>query len=508
MAQLQDPVARAAAARPDDNALVFEGRSITYLQLHRAVEGLARLLVEWGLGPGDRLALLLDNEPLYVALVHAAARAGVVLVPLNTRLAPVELEAQIDDAKPSVLVYGERYAALSQSTGCKQLVSAERAAAASAPRMGRQPEQDLDGDRTVDRWPDVGAHSSAAIVYTSGTTGRPKGAVLTHGNLRWSASASAMRLGHRPGDRWLLPLPLYHVGGLATLHKCALYGSAVEIHARFEETAVAVSLQENHISHVSMVPTMLHRVLDAWGPVPVPISLRVVLVGGDALRSNLAERALDLGLPVFATYGLTEACSQVATSPVAGPLTDPIGAGRPLVGVRVRIVRKDGSVCGPGEVGEIQVAGPTVMAGYWESRTGAPRPLADGWLPTGDSGRFAASGDLIVAGRRRDLIVTGGENVHPSEVETVLDAHPGVAASCVVGLDDDEWGAEVVAAVVPTGAPLDERVLRDHCRERLAGYKVPRRVLSLTELPRTGSGKVERVAVRQRIEELLGRRQG
>jgi o-succinylbenzoate---CoA ligase len=301
--------------------------------------------------------------------------------------------------------------------------------------------------------------ATAIVVHTSGTTAGPRAVELTYGNWLWSALGSAVALGVDAGDRWLCTLPLSHVGGLSILVRSAIYATTVILHERFDAEAAADELA-TRATLVSVVPTTLARLLDAG--LRHPPALRAALVGGAPIPPALIERATAAGVRAVGTYGLTEACSQVTTG---GPA---------LFCTRVRI--------GPGR--EILAAGPTV----------APAAVAaDGWLHTGDEGALDAAGNLTVTGRAGDTIITGGENVAPTEVEAVLAGHPAVAEAGVHGAPDPEWGQRVVATVVlRADQTATEDDLRGYCRVRLAGYKVPRAIRFAPELPKTVSGKLLR----------------
>ena len=308
-------------------------------------------------------------------------------------------------------------------------------------------------------------------MLTSGTSGEPKAVELTYGNHHASALASAERMGVDPGDRWLCPLPLFHVGGLAILLRSAIYATTAVVHERFEADRVKAELEEGGITIVSLVPTMLRRLREV-GFAGAP-RLRAVLLGGGPIPPDLLDWARDREIPVMATYGMTEAASQIATGEPGE------NGARPLPGVELRIAGD----------GEILVRGPMV----------APTaPAEDGWLHTGDAGRIDESGRLHVEGRLKEIVVTGGENVSPVEVEAVLLAHPAVADAGVVGLPDPEWGEVVTAFVVlrEGGAPD----LGAHCREHLPGFKVPKRIVFVERLPRNPAGKLLRRELAGRAE--------
>jgi O-succinylbenzoic acid--CoA ligase len=332
-----------------------------------------------------------------------------------------------------------------------------------------------------------------ALLFTSGTTGRPRAARLTVGAFDALARASAENLGPRPGDRWLCNLPLFHVGGLGTAVRCAHDGTTLVLHPRFDAGAMVRAVREEGITHGSLVARTLQECLEAGLQ---PGRLRGVLVGGGPVPATLVGRARAHGIPVLLTYGLTEACSQVTTERPGE--ADGSTAGAPLPGLELRILDPAGREVPPGEEGTIAVRGPTLMRGYLDDAVATAEALRDGWLRTGDLGRLDARGRLTVLARRTDLILSGGENVYPAEVEAVLAAHPAVAEVAVVGRPDSRWGQVPVAVVVPRpAATLDD--LGAWARARLAAFKVPAEVLAATVLPRTAAGKVDRAAVQAAV---------
>jgi o-succinylbenzoate---CoA ligase len=425
---------RAAALRPDHPALIDAvGAQTTYAELHGQALDAAAVLAAQGVEAGDRVALAVPAGVPFLAALHATLMLGAAVVPIDLRLRA-----------------GER---AQRSTGAKVTVTEP---------LRRAGEPDA---RTLDR---LAAGAPATIVHTSGTAAEPKEVALTVGNWLWNALGSALALGLHPQDRWLCALPLSHVGGLAILVRSAIYGTTVALHERFDTEGALTAIERDQVTLVSLVPTTLERLLDAG--LKAPNSLRVALIGGGPLAPVLATQAQQAGIPVAQTYGMTEACSQVATSLPGAPET----AGRPLVGQQVRISSD----------GEILVAGPTVAPGA---------AAADGWLHTGDLGRLDDQGRLVVTGRKADTIVSGGENVAPAEVEAALLGHPAVADAAVHGRPDAQWGEAVVATVVlHDGSHAEAEELRAHVASQLAGYKVPKEISFAAKLPRTASGKLLR----------------
>jgi len=450
---------RSSARRfPGRPALVCGEATITYADLDAAADGVAARLAAAGVAPGDRVAFWGEGTPSAVAALWGIPRAGAVALPLGTRLLPAEAMA------------------LTRATGVRAL-------------WGPGPDLGLPrpGARERGRVP-AGAgppHPDARIlVMTSGTSGRSRPVVLTGANLAASAAASQARLGNGPGDRWLCPLPLDHVGGLSILWRSAREGGTVVLEDRFRAPATAARLAGGSIAFASVVPTMLRRVLDTH-PGPFP-GVRAVLVGGGPADPALLTRARRAGLPVLATYGMTETASQVATEVPAEAGARPGSAGRPLEGFAVRVVDEVGRLLPPGVTGRLEVQGEAVSPGY----LGEPEREPGEWLRTGDLGFLDADGHLFVVGRADDVIVTGGEKVHPAAVEAVLRDHPLVADARVFGEEDPEWGQRVVAEVAPVpGARLDPAALAAHARARLAGHQVPRRWVLVGEIGRSEMGK-------------------
>lgn len=468
--------------------------SRTWSALAEAAGRVRVALEEAGVAEGDLVAVLAPPSIEGVALLFALLDLGAPMLPLNARLSEVEQAQALLDTHARFLVVSpgdDRGARLSKETGCGWLELAAEDAARPVSCLERP-----DARRTEAFASAAGrrrAEGAALVLRTSGTSGRPKGAVLGLDNLIASAEGAAALLGSASSDRWLLCMPLFHIGGLAILIRAARVGASVVLHARFDEVHVARALDEEGITRVSFVAAMLERVLAVRGERRAPEHLELVLLGGGPASDDLIRRAEALGHPVAPTYGLTEAASQVATRPPRSAADEPSGGLVPLGGVSLRIVDERGAACAPGVEGEIQVRGPIVMRGYLDDPDASDAALRDGWLATGDIGRLDEAGRLQVLDRRTDLIVSGGENVYPAQVESVLEGHPDVLEAGVRGEADATYGARPAAWVVlRPGLSVDVPALQAFCRERLAAYAVPVRIEALAELPRNATGKLLR----------------
>ncbi|MEE6209146.1 o-succinylbenzoate--CoA ligase [Salarchaeum sp. III] len=486
---MRDWLAHRVRASPDALALVDadSGREWSFRELDAAVAETARQLSGLGVKPGDHVGVLMETRPAFVRLVFAVQRVGATLVPLNARLTPTELASQVETADVHVVVTeAESETDAVEAAGDVPVASVDAAEHEGVDALAGHDSSTPETERSVS--------DTLALMFTSGTTGDPKAVRLTHANFLAAAAASAFRLGVTPGDRWLCPLSMYHMGGLSVVLRSVLYGTTAVVQRGFDADRTLDALDAEDCTGVSLVPTMLRRMLDAGS---FPDSLRFVLVGGAPTPVDLREEAVDRGVPVHPSYGMTEAASQIATGTPDETEAAPDSVGRPLMGYEVTVAGPEGELPA-GEVGAIHVDGPSITPGYYD----APDANADAFtrygFDTGDAGYLDASGRLHVLNRQSDRIITGGENVHPAEVMDVLRDHPAVREAAVVGVDDPEWGERVAALVVADG-DVDAETLQAFCRERLAAYKVPRTVAFADDLPRTASGTVDRAAVRETL---------
>ncbi|MGN6556505.1 MAG: o-succinylbenzoate--CoA ligase [Solirubrobacterales bacterium] len=440
--KLDDWLSQRSQSCPDRTALIADGAEMTYAELEAEATWVARRLAAHGVRRGSTAALTMHPRREQVVLLHALLKLGAALLPLGPRLTAAERAAIVTAEEPIVDL---------DDPG--QLTQTE----ADMPLLG---EHDMD---------DI-----CCRVLTSGSTGTPRPVPLSYGNFLWNAVGSGFNIGVLPEDRWLCCVPLSHIAGLGIVMRSVIYGTTAVVHDGFDVDRVGEALERGRITVVSLVTTMLTRLLDAGVDLSGP---RAILVGGGPVLEEPLEEALAKGATVVQTYGLTETCSQVTTLAPADARRKVGSAGRPLLTTHLRI--RDG---------EILVQGPTVAPG---------RADADGWLHTGDLGHIDEEGFLYVSDRIDDMIVTGGENVVPSEVEEVLLRHPDVTEAAVVGREDPEWQQAVTAVVVlENGSSVTQEDLRHHCAETLAPYKVPKRVELAAALPRTPSGKLMRRALR------------
>nr|WP_233511923.1 o-succinylbenzoate--CoA ligase [Haloferax sp. Atlit-12N] len=492
---MRDWLSHRVAATPDREALIHAatGDSWTFRELDALVDETAGQLAALGVEAGDHLGVVLDPGIDYVRLIHAATRLGAVLVPLSDRLTPDEVGRNVELADVTTLVCGES----TESTAVEATTDVP-VVSVDDPRWEGVINLSSIAPKRVEPagW---SLSETMLLLFTSGTTGTPKAVKLTMGNLLANAVAGAFRLGVSPDDRWLVTLSLHHMGGIGPILRGPLYGTTVVLREGFDAGGAADDIGKYDVTGVSLVPTMLKRMLDSRGT--LSDSLRVVLLGGAPAPDELVERCRNYSVPVYPTYGMTETASQVATATPDEAFDDVGTVGRPLFFTDLWVVDEDGTAVEPGTPGEIVVAGPTVSPGYYRNPEATADAFTDAGLRTGDIGYRDGDGLLYVLNRKDDRIITGGENVDPGEVAAVLRDHPDVDDVVVLGVPDSEWGERVAALIVPADpeSPPDDEDLDAFCRERLAGFKCPRLVETADELPRTVSGTIDREAVCERL---------
>jgi O-succinylbenzoic acid--CoA ligase len=512
---LMAPTWLAAERDPAGLALSFDGLDWSHGELEARVVDAARRLATWGVGPSTVVGLWGLNSAHWVVALHALGRLGAIALPLSTRWTDAELADGLQRAEASCLLADDALMVRAKelcarvmplaglanaplSTRAPSSVSAPsasgpistQASSAASALLPRVPVAPLALPALAHARP---GNEPLVRLLTSGSSGRPKVVELSRGAMLASAHAVSGALALGPTDRWWVAMPLFHVGGLGMLLRAPLAGAALLLASRFD----AEDLRNPGLGATvaSFVPTMLAAVLERG---PLPESLRVAMLGGAPVPPALIARC-----PIaLATYGLTEAASTVTLAPLdADPLAR-AGSGHPLPGMRLRVLTQTGELAATSEVGRLQVAGPSLMTRYVGDETATANALVDGWLETGDFAHLDAAGRLFVAGRREDLIVSGGENVYPAEVEAALLEHPSLAAVAVVGVSHPRWGHAPLAFVVPRdGARLEPETLGRYLDGKLARFKQPCAYAILGALPLLANGKPDRLALRQKAEQ-------
>ncbi|MBM7697705.1 O-succinylbenzoic acid--CoA ligase [Kurthia huakuii] len=473
-------ITQRAMISPHRTALRFDKQAWTYKQLNEQSKQYASKLITLGIERGDRVAIYAPSTPAIIQMMLACMQLKCEMVLLNLRLSAYELAYQLDDAAASaILVADELVERLPETAIVLHRFSAIEAAAETPSLFN-------------DTWDDA---ATMTIMYTSGTTGFPKGVRQTVGNHVAVATSSLYNTGLRDDDAWLCTMPLFHISGFSMLVKCLVQGVRLDLYKKFDEKTIATELVNGTVSHMSVVAVTLERLiteLEARGAVVSP-KFQMMLAGGGPVPESYLLRGFDRGIHIAQTYGMTETASQVATLSSEDALRKIGSAGKPLFFNHVRI---DGALK-PGDIGEICVKSAQVTPGYI-GRFSQCDSTKDGWLHTGDVGYLDAEGYLYVVDRRSDLIISGGENIYPAEIENVLAAHPAVKEVGVCGIDSDEWGQVPAAFIVAKDAAQCTQ-LEAYCQERLAHYKVPKSFHIVEELPRNGSNKL----MRRHLKDLL-----
>ncbi|MGC5566247.1 acyl-CoA synthetase [Streptomyces sp. FR-108] len=498
--------ARRARKTPHRTALIHHGTTFTYGGLYERTTRLAHALRARGVRRGDRIAYLGPNHPSYLETLFAAGTLGAVFVPLNTRLAGPEIAYQLEDCGAKILVHGPSCAALVAGLP-------DHHDAGTYVEVGADYEQLLASvsDGAIDE--PVTADDTCVIMYTSGTTGRPKGAMLTHGNLTWNAVNVLVDQDLIADERALVSAPLFHTAGLNMLTLPVLLkgGTCVLVEA-FDPAATLGLIERHRITFMFGVPTMFEQVVRQPGWADADLSsLRMLSCGGSPVPTPLIAAYQERGLTFLQGYGMTETSPGALFLDAEHAVTKAGSAGVPHFFSDVRVVRtgltphdvaeaaEAGAGVGVGETGEIVVRGPHVMSGYWKLPDETAAVLSDGWFRSGDAARIDEDGYVTVVDRLKDMIISGGENVYPAEIEDRLLAHPGVAECAVIGVPDEKWGEVPRAVVVPReGIELDLDEVVASLTGHLAKYKIPKSVVLADELPRTASGKLLKSRVRRR----------
>jgi long-chain acyl-CoA synthetase len=502
---------RASRLRPDAPGIVDGSRVVTYAELARRVGALGGALDLLGVGRGARVGILASNSLAHVECFIGVPSFGRVVVSLNVRLAEEELAFIVDDAEIAALITDAEHLPVARALAdrCSSLVNVVVAGEQSAPTDCVSYEGLIEASPVLALG---GAESGlAAVSYTGGTTGRPKGVMLTHDNLLANARHSLIAVGHTSSDRWLHVCPLFHVAGTANLLAATWVGATQVVLPRFDAEAVLRTIEEQRITHTMLVPTMLRLLLDHPARAAADLSsLRHLEYSASPIGRELQRRVLEaLPCNVAQFYGMTEAPSAVTQLSPRDHRRGQAGeepfrtrlrsTGTAVVGVQVEVRDDEGTARPPGEVGEVWVRGPNVMLGYWRRPDATDAALIDGWYRTGDAAYADREGYLFLVDRLKEMIITGGENVYSAEVEAALLDHPAVLEAAVIGIPDERWGEAVHAVVtVRPGTAVDGEELIAHCRRLIAGFKLPRSVDVRDEpLPRSAAGKTLKNQLRE-----------
>ncbi|WP_063688264.1 class I adenylate-forming enzyme family protein [Bradyrhizobium stylosanthis] len=491
---------RNAAFAPDKTAIAFEGERLSYAAFAARIEQTATAMKqELGVGRGDRVAILSLNRPDYLVLLYACARLGAILVPLNWRLAVAEQLFILTDASAKVLVLEQAFAGvlaeLAQTAPGTSVVGLD-----FAPPGGTTLEGLLTGREGSGRNPHTDLSCPLLIVYTSGTTGRPKGAVLRQEALFWNGVMSQHMHNMTSDDHVLTVLPFFHVGGLNIQTTPALQlGATVTILARFTPDTALVTIERERPTLTVMVPAIIQAVSEhpAWASADLS-SLKAVATGSTIVPPHLIDRFVARSVPVLQVYGSTETCPIAVYTRLGGDLSRAGSTGLAGLCCEAKVIDQAGREVPAGTPGEIAVRGPNVFFEYWGNADATREALHDGWYRTGDIGLCDADGYFWVRDRKKNMIISGGENVYPAEVERVLLEHPDVSECAVIGRPDPRWDEVPVAYVIRrSGCGIEADELRAHVQAQLARYKIPRDIVFVTDLPRTALGKVQHFLLKQ-----------
>ncbi|TZG24989.1 acyl-CoA synthetase [Sphingomonas montanisoli] len=496
-----------ARRRGGEIALMCEDRSFTWAQLHDLIARFAAILRDEGVRPGDRIAILADNCDLYLSAFFAIPWAGAVLLPLNTRLNPAELAELLETGDPSLILFDAGRADLLERTfdaGAKRvptLAMRGQAHSIDALQAKAAPMDDLNRH----------GNDPASIFFTGGTTGRSKGAVMTHANHMFNSLGMWTELGADTSEvRYLHAPPMFHVADALFVHAVTAVGGCHVLLPRFDAVAVIDAIERHGITDVYLVPTMVGTFLDELerNPRTLP-TLRRLYYGAMPMPEEVVRRFMKM-LPQCGPvqlYGQSEA-GPILTMllprdhDVSGKTTRLRSAGLPMPGAEIAIHDEQGQEVEQGVVGEIVARAGTVMPGYWNDPEQTAKALRDGWLYTGDGGYVDADGFVYVVDRIKDMIISGGENIYSIEVERAISKHPAVSQCAVIGVPDPRWGERVHAAIVlRAGAAVSTEEMQAHCRQHIAGYKIPRSIDWRASLPLSGPGKILKRKLRDEVLE-------
>lgn len=487
---------------PDKTSVIYERQRISFRELNTQSNRIGNALVSWGVRKGDRIGLLFHNSPEFVEIFLGAVKIGAICVPLNFRLVGRELDYIINNSGIRVLFLGEEY--MEKISGIRKTLKNVEYYVVSGQSIPAPMQSFLTFvDEATDEEPGVLVNEEdvATIVYTSGTTGKPKGAVITHKNIIWCVVGYIIDKNVQTSDVALVVTPLFHVGGLINLLTNIFLGSTIVLHRQFDPAAVMEAIEKEKITIIpTMAPTMYTMLLQIPDLMHYDISsIRAIMSGGATIpvETKKSIQKLFVNAKTQDTYGLTESTAGATTLKFDYVISKASSVGKPLFSIKAKVVTEKGEDVKPGEVGEIILSGPTVMKGYYNDPEATKDVIRDGWLYSGDLGRVDEDGFIYVVDRKKDMIISGGENIYPREIEEILYTHPKILEAAVIGVPDKMWGESVKAVVVlKSGEEMSEKEVIEFCKTNLAGYKKPRSVNFISSLPKTSSGKILKQTLR------------
>ncbi|MFU8832346.1 MAG: long-chain-fatty-acid--CoA ligase [Wenzhouxiangella sp.] len=503
-------LAKRAFLNPDREAYVDSHRDLrlTFAELNRRSNRVANALLDAGIEPGERVGLLLMNSAEFMEAYFALAKVGAVVVPLNWRLVPDELAFILKDSGTRRLIYGAEFVdavadlhARGDATDvCQWLQAPGAAGGEEVPYFAASYEGFRDAGSDGEPQPRAADDDMLYIMYTSGTTGLPKGVVHTHNTAIWAILSIAATVEYQEADRYLAALPMFHVGALTPLAVNVYRGATSVVMRAFDPTLAWQLIEREKITAGLMVPAMLNFMLQVEASKQVDYStVRWIMTGAAPVPVALTQKYFDMGIGVLQVYGLTESCGPACVMDSENAIRRPESTGKAFFHTDVQVVDAAGRPCASGVAGEVVVRGPHIMREYWNRPEATAETIKDGWLHTGDVAVMDADGFVAIQDRIKDMIISGGENVYPAEVENVLMSHPQIVEAAVIGLPSEKWGESPLAIIVRRDESLTVPEVLDFCVGKLAGFKRPQAVEFVDEIPRNPSGKILKRVLREQF---------
>jgi len=496
---LGEILSRRTLLTPHREALVCEDIRRTFSELNERANRFANAMKKMGVGHGDRVAMLALNESEYYDMFFGLGKIGAILVPINYRLAGPEIQFIVADCEPRVMVFGPEYGDIVDSIRNDIPVKDYIALSNDPPEWAKSYESIINGASAEEPEIASGGDDTLTILYTSGTTGRPKGGELTHSNFFWySVNFAATLMG--AGDIMLVALPLFHIGGLASVPMCIHRGQCTVLLKSLDPKRFLELIEEEKVTNFGSVPVLLDflkLVPDFekydWS------SVKVILVYAAPVPVTLIKEYAESGISVRQLYGMTECCTGTVLD-AENALKKAGSCGRPFMHTDIRIVDNQNNDVGPEVKGEILMRGPGIMKGYWKRPEATADAIVDGWLHTGDIAKMDEDGFYYIMDRKKDMIISGGENIYPAEIEDSLLNHPKIADAAVIGYPHEKWGEAVKAIIVTNpGETLTEEELLEWCRDKIGRYKIPKKVIITDAIPRTPTGKILKTELRKQF---------